>query len=62
MKGYDKNKGSLYLQYQDVDSLYGWAMSQRLPVNGFTWFEEISQFNEDFIESYKEESDEGYFL
>ena len=37
-------------------------MSQRLPVNGFTWFEEISQFNEDFIESYKEESDEGYFI
>ena len=37
-------------------------MSQKLPVNGFEWFEDISQFNEDFIKSYNDESDQGYFL
>ena len=37
-------------------------MSQKLPVNGFEWFEDISQFNEDLIKSYNDESDEGYFL
>ena len=37
-------------------------MVQSLPVNNFKWVEETSQFNEDFIESYNEESDEGYFL
>ena len=26
------------------------------------WIEETSQFNEDFIKNYNEESDEGYFL
>ena len=33
-----------------------------MPVNNFKWVEGTSQFNEDFIESYDEESDEGYFL
>ena len=37
-------------------------MSQKLPVNGFKWAENISQFNENFIKSYNEESDEEYFF
>ena len=37
-------------------------MSQKLPVNNFEWIEETTQFNEDFIKSYHEESDEGYFV
>ena len=37
-------------------------MLQKLPVNNFEWIEDTSQFNEDFIKSYNEESDEGYFL
>ena len=27
MKGYDKNKESLYLEYWNVNNLYGWEMS-----------------------------------
>ena len=41
---------------------YGWAMLQKLPVNNFEWVEDTSQFYEDFIKSYNEESDEGYFI
>ena len=37
MKDYDKNKESSYIQYWYVNSLYGWAMSQKLPVNNFEW-------------------------
>ena len=37
-------------------------MSQKFSVNNFDWIEDTSQFNEDFIKSYYEESDEGYFL
>ena len=62
MIDYDKNKESSYCQYWDVNNLYGWTMSQKLPVNKFDWIKDTSQFNEDFIISYKEESEEGYFL
>ena len=37
-------------------------MSQKVPVNGFNWVEDLSEFNESFIKSYNEENDEGYFL
>ena len=37
-------------------------MLQKLPVNNFKWIKDNSQFNEDFIKTYNEESDEGYFL
>ena len=37
-------------------------MLQKLPVNDFEWMEETSEFNEDIIKIYNEESDEGYFL
>ena len=47
MKDYDKNKELSYLQYWDVNNLYGWAMSQKLPVNSFECIDDTPQFNED---------------
>ena len=35
MKNYNKNIESSYLIYLDASNLCGWAMSQKLPVNGF---------------------------
>ena len=37
MKNYDNNDESSYIQYLDANNLYGWAMSKKLPVNGFKW-------------------------
>ena len=62
MKNYDKGKESSYLEYLDANNLYEWAMSQKLPVNGFKWVEDLSQFKEDFIKNYNESSNKGYFL
>ena len=37
-------------------------MLQKPPVNDFEWIKDTSQFNKDFIKTYNEERDEGYFL
>ena len=64
MKNYDKNIESSYLIYLDANNLYGWAMSHKLPVNGFKWLKKkkLSKFNEDFIKKYDEDCNKGYFL
>ena len=62
MKYYDKNKDSSYLKYWALNILYGWLISQKLPVNDFKWVKFISEFDGSFIKSYNKESDEGYFF
>ena len=62
MKNCNKDAISSYLMYLDANNLYGWAMSQKLPMNGFKWTKNLSQFNETFIKNYNENSDIGYFL
>ena len=38
-------------------------MSQKLPVNGFMWYNDyLSDFIEGFTKNYDEKCDEGYFL
>ena len=39
MKNYNNNEESSYIQYLDANNLYGWAMSKKLPVNGFKWID-----------------------
>ena len=64
MKSYDKDTVSSYLEYLETNNLYGWAMSQKLPVNDFKWVkkEELSKFDEDFIRNYDVNGNIGYFL
>ena len=62
MKNHDVNKEFLFLKYWDMNNLYVWEISQKFPVNSFTWVENTCQFNEDFIKNYNEDRDEGYFL
>ena len=35
--------------YSDVNNLYGWAMSEKFPVDGFKWINKVSKFNKHFI-------------
>ena len=42
MKNYDKNKESSFIEYLDANNLYGWTMSQKLPLDGINW-KKISQ-------------------
>ena len=45
MKNYDKNKESSYLLYLDPNNLYGWALSQKLPVDSFKWVKNVSMLD-----------------
>ena len=53
MNNYDK-------RIIDANNLYGWAMSQKLPVNGLKWVKKFSKFNERFMKGYNR--NRGYFL
>ena len=39
MKNFDPTQESKFIQYLDASNLYGWAMSQPLPLN-FEWMTE----------------------
>ena len=62
LKNYDKNKESSYIKYFDANNLCSWAMSQKLPVNGFKWINDVTKINEEFIRHYNEDNDKGYIL
>ena len=62
MKKYDKRPESSDVEYLDANNFYRWAMSQKLPVNGFKLVKNLSKFNEDFMKKYDEDSDTGYFF
>ena len=64
MKNYNNNEESSYIQYLDANNRYGWAMSKKLPVNGFRWLDsdKINEINEEFIKNYNENDNKGYIL
>ena len=62
MNNYNKNKEYSFLMYLDVNNLYGWAMSQRLPVGRFTWVKDVSKIDEEFIKNYDNNSNIGFIL
>ena len=51
MKNYNKDKEESFLQYLDDNNLYGWAMSQKLPVSGFKW----KKIRQNLLKSYDED-------
>ena len=52
----------LFLEYLDANSLYGGAMSEPLPVDGFDWVEDLSKIDEDSVKNYDKDSGKGYIL
>ena len=61
LKDYNKDVEESFLQYLDANNLYGFALIQKLPVDGFKWKNNISKFNED-LKNYDEDNNKGYTL
>ena len=62
MNDFDKKKKSSYIQYLDANNLYGKAMTEKLPVKGFRWMEDISNIDEDFVKVYNKNDNKDYIL
>ena len=62
MNDYDKKKKPSYIQYLDANNLYGKAMTEKLPVRGFKWMDDISKIDEDFVKDYNKNDNNGYIL
>ena len=59
MNDYDPKKQSTFISYLDMNNLYGWAMSEYLPYEGFKWLKNVDEFD---VMSISEKSLIGYFL
>ena len=44
MNDYDHKKPSAITSYLDMNNLYGWAMSEYLPYEGFEWLKNVDKF------------------
>ena len=61
MKEYDEKAPSKYIMYLDANNLYGWTMSQYLPMGNFKWMgdKENEKIN---LGKYKEDGKKGLIL
>ena len=59
MKNYNPKKPSKFMIYLDMNNLYGWAMSEYLPYEGFKWFKNFDGFD---VNSISEKNPIGYIL
>ena len=59
MNDYHPKKLSTFISYLDMNNLYGWAISEYLPYEGFEWLKTVDEFN---MMSISEKGVIEYFL
>ena len=61
LPSYGSTKKSVFLQNLDAKNLYGYAMSQKVPLDGYEW-DNIEKFTSYFVKNYDVNGDKGYLL
>ncbi|GFS70105.1 c2H2-type domain-containing protein [Trichonephila clavipes] len=56
LPNFEPSKPQNFLLYLDANNLYGWAMSQYLPLNDFTWVDFLD------VDNIDENGEKGYIL
>ena len=59
--GFDQTKPTSWIKGLDANNLYGWAMSQYLPLSDFEWLEPAEILKIDWL-AQKDEQEFGYIL
>ena len=54
-----QNKRSTFISYLDMNSLYGWSVSEYLPYKEFEWLKNVDELD---VLSINEKSEIGYFV
>lgn len=62
LKDFDPDKPKRHIMYLDANNLYGWAMSQPMPIGEYKWLKNVSQFTTEHIMSLGDYDDYGYLL
>ena len=57
-----KNNESSCLMYLDANNLHGWAMSQKLSVNGFKWKKNVTKIWWKFQKNCDEDSNKRKYI
>ena len=60
MPNFNLKQKSTYLLYVDANNLYGWAMSKKLPIDGFMCCDDLKKFTCEFIRNYDDDIDTSY--
>ena len=53
---------SSFPQYLNVNSLYAWAICQKLPVKNFNWCKDLRYVNQKFLKNCDENSSEKEYM
>ena len=60
LQDYNPNEETTYIHHLDANNLYGWAMSQYLPVGNFSWLRNMP--TEEQIKSWQPDRKRGFIL
>lgn len=60
--GYDKTKKPTYLIYCDANALYGWGMTEKLPVSHFEWIDPADWNEKGFRMNKNTDGEYSYWL
>ena len=59
LDNYDPSKEKEFIIYLDANNLYGWAMSQPLPMGNFIWMDSTEDFD---VMPIPDNEPQGYIL
>lgn len=62
MKDYDSSKPTSFIKYLDANNLYGYAMSEYLPIGNYHWDTSIDKFTSEYISTISDTNDTGYII
>ena len=61
LPSYNRTKKNVFLQYLDANYLYGYAMNQKLPLDGYK-LANVANFPDHFVKNYDVNGDKGCLL